>query len=91
MLKFAQLLYAGTQQARRQRLGRVDARAEACEARLVRVVILQTEGAGRVKRALQLLMNRPLCSGTCASFDSGFRRFDYRKLEVESLRRTGHL
>jgi len=25
------------------------------------------------------------------SFDSGFRRFDYRKLEVESLRGTGHL
>jgi len=32
-----------------------------------------------------------LCSGTWASFDSEFRRFDHRKLEVESLRRTGHL
>jgi len=28
---------------------------------------------------------------TRASFDSEFRPFDYRKLEVESVRRTGHL
>jgi len=35
-------------------------------------------------------VNSP-CSCTQASFDEEFRRFDYRKLEVESPRRTGRL
>jgi len=32
-----------------------------------------------------------LCSCTSASLNHEIGRFDYRKLEVESLRRTGHL
>jgi len=32
-----------------------------------------------------------LCSGTYASFDPEFRRFDNTKLEVQSRRRTGYL
>jgi len=31
------------------------------------------------------------CSGTCESFDKEFRRFDDRKLEVESHRRRAPL
>jgi len=41
--------------------------------------------------SLTAMGNFSLCSGTWASFDKGFRRLDYRKLEVESFRRTGHV
>ena len=55
----------------------------------------QPEGASRVQGALQREVTfqfklRP-AQVPERSFDDEFRPFEYRKLAVESLRRTGHL
>jgi len=52
------------------------------------------DGASRVKRALQLLINRYgyiRSAHVHERVSTKSRRFDYRKLEVVLLRRTGHL
>jgi len=40
---------------------------------------------------LMYMSENSLCSCTRASLDEEFHRFDYRQLDVESLRRTGHV
>jgi len=55
-----------------------------------RIEILRVKGARPAATNEPLWVNS-LCSCASASFDCEFRRFDYRKLEVESHRRTGHL
>ena len=59
------------------------------------IIIQMNELDSLLKGALQLLIKRygyiRFAHVHGASFDLKFRRFEYRKLEVESLRRTGNL